>query len=245
MDKAFQIFGYSALERIAEAPKFNEWMYKTISPFLNGEILEVGSGIGNISDYAIKDGKYITLSDYDPTYVKLLIGKFSNATQVIDIIELDLAKETFQKEFSYLAERFETIFLLNVLEHIENDLEAVANLQFLLKPGGTLVVLVPSYHFLFSAIDQLLGHYRRYTIASLRPVIQMNDLIIKKAFYFNALGMAGWYWNKVFKQTEISQHKMNLFNKLVPIAKRIDKLFCHKIGLSTIIVAQKPEISAL
>lgn len=235
-----QQFGYSALERIAEAPRFNEWMYNTIRPYLLGDILEVGCGIGNISSYVIKDKKSITLSDYDANYISLLKIRFGGSPYVKNIIELDLARTAFKKELAPFAGSFDTIYLLNVLEHIEDDITAVNNLYYLLKPGGRLIVLVPSYRCLYSDMDRLLGHYRRYTISSLTQVIQKNKLHVIKAFHFNLLGMAGWYWNKIFKQAEISQEKMNLFNKLVPVGKLLDKLFLNKVGLSTIIVAGKP-----
>ena len=53
-------FGLETLDTIAEADKFNEWMYQILKPFCNGEILEIGSGIGNISSFFIEDN-YISL----------------------------------------------------------------------------------------------------------------------------------------------------------------------------------------
>ena len=54
--------GHETLKTIAKANEFNQWMYEAIEPYLKGKILEVGSGIGNISRYAIKKGKPITLT---------------------------------------------------------------------------------------------------------------------------------------------------------------------------------------
>lgn len=243
MNQAEQTFGLNVLESITEAPNFNEWMYQTIRPYLHGDILEVGSGIGNISSYAIRDGKSLTLSDYDPGYVSQLKEKFSSTPNVKNIIELNLAKNTFEEEFLRFAGAFDTIFLLNVLEHIDNDKEAVANLQYLLKPGGRLIILVPSYTFLFSNMDHLLGHYRRYSPSDLKNVVKINKLAVTKTFHFNALGIAGWCWYKLFKNAAFSKGKMTLFNKLVPVGKVLDKLLMNKVGLSVIIVATKPHNS--
>ena len=240
MKAAVQIVGLNALERMAEAPQFNQWMYTTIAPYLNGNILEIGSGIGNLSSFFIADGKHITLSDYDLEYVTLLKEKFRKH-KVADIYQLDLAQPDFTFQFAHLANSFDSVFLLNVLEHIADDYLAVQYCRFLLKPGGRLIILVPSYSFLFSKMDRLLGHYRRYTKASLKKVIIGNNLEVCKTFYFNFLGMAGWWWNKIFDKAEISETKMNLFNRLVPLAKLLDKITLQQAGLSTIIVAQKPE----
>jgi 2-polyprenyl-3-methyl-5-hydroxy-6-metoxy-1,4-benzoquinol methylase len=238
MDKIVENFGLHALERMAEAPRFNTWTYKVISPYLKGKILEIGSGIGNLSSYFIRDTKNIWLSDYDHKYIQLLKQKFPELPAT-NVLHLDLSDTLFKKENQHLQNTFDSIFLLNVLEHIEDDHRAVEYCRFLLKPGGSLLILVPAYPFLFSQMDKLLAHYRRYTVSTLKAVIAKNNLITEKAFYFNLLGILGWWWNKIFKIAEISQTKMNLYNTLVPLAKVLDKTFSKKFGLSVIVVARK------
>ena len=238
MNTPVQIYGYQALERIAVASAFNEWMFQTIEPYLKGKILEIGSGIGNLSKFFIDNGMTICLSDYDADYINILTERFPQISSCI--IKIDLSDPDF--EFNNLGYKssFDSIFLLNVLEHIQDDNRAVRNCLYLLKPGGTLLILVPSYSILFSKMDVLLGHFRRYTIRSLSDVLINNGMQIRKTLYFNALGTLGWLWNKIFNQNEISESKMNLFNKLVPIAKILDKILFQGIGLSTIAVATKP-----
>ncbi|MCC6516189.1 MAG: class I SAM-dependent methyltransferase, partial [Chitinophagales bacterium] len=46
--------GQTTLEAIDKADNFNEWMYQTIKPFCKGKVLEIGSGIGNISRYFLR-----------------------------------------------------------------------------------------------------------------------------------------------------------------------------------------------
>jgi 2-polyprenyl-3-methyl-5-hydroxy-6-metoxy-1,4-benzoquinol methylase len=111
--------GNQVLEVIAEANKFNHWMYQTIKPFLHGEILEIGSGIGNISKFFILNRIDITLSDTDYYYIKILKLNYDHHTCVKDIMHIDLQLHNFQVEYSHLKNKFDTIFLLNVLEHIE------------------------------------------------------------------------------------------------------------------------------
>jgi SAM-dependent methyltransferase len=232
------IYGYHSLERMAGAPRFNRWMYETISPFLSGRILEIGSGIGNLSNYFIEDGKSISLSDYDNDYVNLLKERY-NGKKVDNIFELDLSARDFETRYNHLADNFHSIFLLNVLEHINDDKTAILNCRFLLKPGGCLLVLVPAYPVLFSKMDILLGHHRRYTMKALKKVISDNNFKIKKGFRFNALGICGWGWSKIFNLTEISKTKINLYNNLVPVAKFFDKMAFHSLGLSVIVIAKK------
>src|SRR6202021_939147 len=171
---------------------FNKWTYETIRPFLEGHILEIGSGLGNISRYAIKDKMDITLSDFDNTYVKLLKERYSKESHVAAILEIDMGKADFSNYYQSLRESFDSIFFFNVIEHVNDDSEALQNCRFLLKSGGTLIVLVPAYQFLFSDIDKALGHHRRYTSAKLGSILQEQGFRIIERKYFNSLGIFGW-----------------------------------------------------
>lgn len=61
----------------------------------------------------------------------------------------------------------DAVVLLNVLEHIEDDAEAVRQLYRILKPGGIAVIEVPAGPTLYDVYDKLLMHYRRYSLAQL------------------------------------------------------------------------------
>jgi 2-polyprenyl-3-methyl-5-hydroxy-6-metoxy-1,4-benzoquinol methylase len=240
MNKVKNIDTYSteALEVMAQAPSFNQWMYEVIRPYISGRILEIGSGTGNISQYFINAGDMITLSDYNQNHLKILNGKFSSYNNVCDILQIDISENNIASH-SNLSKSFDTIFLLNVLEHIEKEDLALKNCNGLLKTGGKIIVLVPAYSYLFSKMDERLEHFRRYTTTSLEKVLRANGFATNKKFYFNSLGIAGWFWNKIFKKTEISKAKITSFNFLVPFAKFLDMLFLHRIGLSAVIVAEK------
>jgi len=227
--------GYQTLEVIAEAHEFNQWMFETIRPYCHGNILEIGSGIGNISWFFIQNNHSITLSDTDSFYVDYLKRKFSEST----IISIDLIHENFYRRYEHLFQTFDTVFLLNVLEHIDNDKQALENCGQFLKPGGSLVVLVPAYAFLFSKIDQSLHHYRRYTSKKISTMVPKKKFLIRKVFYFNAMGILAWMYGKLFGLHAIPSKKMRVFSRLVPLAKFIDKILFRRVGLSVIMVAQK------
>jgi len=227
--------GYQTLEVIAKADKFNQWMFETISPYCHGNILEIGSGIGNISRLFIQKGYSIILSDTDEHYIEQLKTSFRG----INIVSIDLIDEDFQKKYNRFFQTFDTVIFLNVLEHINNEDEAIENCRQFLKPGGALVILVPAYSFLFSKMDKELHHYRRYTAKTLSKVVSKKKFIVRKVFYFNAMGIFAWMYGKLFGMDSIPSKEMNLFNNLVPLAKFIDKIVFKKAGLSVIMVAQK------
>lgn len=224
------------------ANQFNKWMYDTICPYVNGEILEIGSGIGNISGFFIEENRSITLSDIDEYYNHHLRKEYPQLTKENKILSIDLQKANFNEYYIEITEKFDTVFLLNVLEHLQDESYAIQNCRHLLKKEGTLIILVPAYSYLFSEIDKSLGHYRRYTKRQLTTKIKEGNFDIERSFYFNSLGIIAWLYGKLMKYKFPPGGDIKFFNKLIPFARILDKLIFHKAGLSAITVAKKNDI---
>ncbi len=232
--------GLDILSVIERADKFNLWTYKTIKPFCKGKILEIGSGIGNISQFFIKDDQNITLSDIRDNYCEILKDKFKAKENNIDVINIDLVDQEFDTKYKNFIGTFDTVFALNVVEHIENDQLALKNIYKLLAKNGIVIILVPAYQALYNGIDKGLEHYRRYTQKLTDKVVASADFKIVHRQYFNSMGIFGWYISgKLQKNDTIPAGQMNLYNKLVPIFRLIDKMVFNKFGLSNISVGQK------
>jgi 2-polyprenyl-3-methyl-5-hydroxy-6-metoxy-1,4-benzoquinol methylase len=229
--------GLSVLDVISSADSFNRWMYDTIAPFCPGTILEIGSGIGNISQFFIKENKSIFVSDIRLNYRNFIKNKFDlDGKRVIDI---DIADVDFQNKYSDLLGKFDSVFCLNVVEHIEDDNISIANMMQLLKAGGKLTVLVPAYHWLYNGLDVTLNHYRRYNKKSLVKLMSKHGVVFD-SFYFNAIGILGWFVSgKIFKNKTILQGEMKLYNSFVPLFKLVDRILFRKIGLSVVCVIKK------
>lgn len=233
--KEIDLEGLETLNVIEKANKFNKWMYETIKPYCKGRILEIGCGIGNISEFFIQDSQEIVFSDLRDNYLEIVSKKFSNP-----VLKMDLVDAEFESKYEDLLNTFDTVFALNVIEHIENDKQAIANCKKLLKKGGNLIILVPAYQFLYNSFDTELEHFRRYTKNSLENIIQHNQLKIKKTFYFNVIGILGWFFSgSILKKKTIPEGQMGLFNKLVPVFKMADLITFKKIGLSVICISVK------
>ena len=231
--------GLETLQAIALADRFNEWMYQTIKPFCKGRILEIGSGIGNISTFFIRDGAQIMLSDIRPKYCEFLSKQFSDKKNCEGVVELDLVHPQFDQQFAGLLNSFDTVFALNVVEHIEDHDLAIRNALKLLRKGGNLVILVPAGQWLYNRFDKELGHYRRYTRKELKSVMSQHTKLLHTQ-YFNLAGMPGWFISgKILGKKTIPKGQMKLFNRLVPVFKFMDRLVANKIGLSVIGIGQK------
>lgn len=232
--------GSHTLQVISRAERFNLWMYEAFRNYLKGNILEIGSGIGNISRLVIRDSKFISLSDYNPDYVNFLKNEFSGSCYVKDIFSIDLLHPQFQTVYKSAKASFDSVFLLNVLEHLEDDSKSLENCLYLLKPGGHLVLLVPAYPSLYCTFDKELGHYRRYSAGSLKKLVREKNMNILGLQHFNVAGMVGWIFSgKILGKKQIGKNEMSFFDRIVPVVKILDKLVFKKAGLSLILAAQK------
>ena len=232
--------GEVTLDAISEAEKFNKWMFDVILPFSKGRVLEIGSGIGNISAHFLNAGFNIHLTDIRYQYCNRLNTRFDSEPLFLGAEIMDLVDPEFDSKFATQFQTYDTIVALNVIEHIKDDLTAIANCKKLLKTGGHLIILVPSYDALYNKFDVELGHYRRYRKSSLSALFQKNDLEILTKRYFNLAGILGWFVTGHLQENEsIPRSQMKLYNKLVPLFKLIDRISFNRVGLSTIVVGRK------
>ena len=216
------IVGESTLEVIAEADKFNRWMYQTIKPYCKGKVLEIGRGIGNISSFFMEDEFEILLTDIRKGYCQKLEERFQDNPFFMGTEVVNLTDEDFDSKFENHLGQYDTVFALNVVEHIYDDVLALKNCRKLLKEGGQLIILVPSYKQLYNRFDEELGHYRRYTKSMLSSVFLKNNFKIIHKQYFNFIGIFGWYvTGSILKKESIPGGQMRLYNLLVPIFKRL------------------------
>lgn len=234
--------GFETLKVISDAVNFNDWTFDTVRPYCSGHILEIGSGIGNISSRFVSNGYDITLSDIRQNYRDYLEIRFPGHARENKIIGIDLVDPDFNTRHASLAGKFDTVFALNVVEHIRNDREAIKNCASLLKPGGTLIILVPAFPFLYNTFDRELHHFRRYRKKDLANLFVQSGMEVQNAFYFNSGGIPGWYWSgNVQKNKIIPAGQMRTFDRLVPVFRILDRILFRSIGLSVVMTGRKRE----
>ncbi|MCK4857149.1 MAG: class I SAM-dependent methyltransferase [candidate division Zixibacteria bacterium] len=242
MDVKYSTKGNQNLQTIARSDNFCNWMYSQIRPFLHGNILEIGSGVGSYSQRVIADfpDSQVVLSDIDEGYVETLGAQYA-ARNNVRAVRLDLANPPRRADFAAIRVPIHSAFALNVMEHIADDVAAFNNIYELLQPAGTYVVLVPAHMFLYNAIDKAIDHYRRYNRRLMRKKIAQTGFRIERMFYFNFLSILGWYVNgNILKKELINEQAMGLFNKFVPLLKVIEKYILRQsVGLSLITVLRK------
>jgi SAM-dependent methyltransferase len=232
--------GEKTLRIISDADKFNKWIFQTIIPFCTGDVMEIGSGLGNISHFFLSSCVPVLLTDISPEYCSKLHNKFHGCHNLLGIENIDLADPDFDLKHKKFFNSFDTVFAINVLEHIQDDELAVKNCFKLLKKGGNLLIMVPSYQSLFNNFDKSLGHYRRYNLKSASDLLIRHGLYIIHRQYFNLMGIVGWFISgSIQKNNTIPGNQMKLYNRFVPVFRIADSITCRSFGLSSIVVGQK------
>ena len=234
-------YGTDTLKVISSAGKFNHWMYQTIAKHCSGKnILEIGSGIGNISGFFIANNIPISLSDFDKNYFPGLIDKFGENSNLKGIYHLDLADEDIEANHPELIGKFDTVFALNVVEHISDHELTIRNAYKLLNDNGRIIILVPAFQTIYNQFDLQLGHYRRYNKKLLKELIGSNGFKILHAQYFNFIGILGWFISgKVLGKKMIPEGQMKMYDTLVPVWKVVDFFTNRFAGLSVIVAGEK------
>lgn len=225
------ITGASTLESMSQAVWYNQWTVKKFAPFLRGDILEVGCGIGNFTKSLTKYGRVFAI-DINKNYVTDLKPSLNDSQVGFGDIE--------KGEYFFAKQKFDTVVCLNVLEHIRDDKKALKNMYGLLRSGGHLILLVPAYDFLFGRIDKEIGHFRRYNKKLLKSLLEEVSFKIVKTRVINFLGAVGWWIvSKLFLESRVSESKIKVFNLIAPAFLFLENFIQPPFGTSILIIAKK------
>jgi SAM-dependent methyltransferase len=226
--------GAETLDIMAAAPRFNAWQHAVIAPYVGRRVLEVGSGIGNMSEHLLAAGPDLAvLTDMDPWYRERLRARFGGRPGV-RVEELRLPDPGAAARLA--GDRLDTIVALNVVEHIADDTGALATMRELLAPGGRIVILVPALEALYGEMDRELGHERRYTRRTLAALFARAGFGVERMFWFNRAGVPGWWFNgRVRKVRRIPADQLRAFDALVPLF-RLERFLPLPFGQSLIAI---------
>jgi len=220
------------LESLTTAVRYHAWLTDLVRPYLGEHPLEIGSGLGDYAQTWIDSGTpQITVSDRDPGRFALLQQKFEGDDRV-HVQDVDVFAP-HQGDHSALV-------AMNVLEHIEQDVEALRSANRLLRPGGAVVMFVPAFGFAMSDFDRKVGHYRRYTVASLRTAYGQAGLDVEHIRYVNAPGLFAWFVGmRLLKMTPQDGPTVRLWDRaVVPVARAIEARVRPPFGQSVFAVGR-------
>ena len=227
------------LRQMARAQNYQRWQFQMVAPFLRGEVLEVGGGIGNFSPQLAGVARHLTSlepNEYCFNQLREKLAPLKNATA---------HRATVEALHQVLppGKKFDAIVMMNVLEHIKDDAAVLGELKKLLAPEGRIVVLVPAGQWAFGRVDVRLGHFRRYAKGYTRQLVAGLRLELERLRYYNFVGIWGWWWNAKFAARESqSDAQIRLFDGwIVPVLSRLEKYLAPPVGQSLLFVARHPK----
>jgi hypothetical protein len=219
---------HRVLESLGTATRYTDWLVDIIRPHLGDDPIEIGAGLGDHACRWLDDGvARITVTERDAELATALRRRFDGDWRV-DVKELDLLEAD--------PAGHSAAVLLNVLEHIDDDVEALRKARRL---AARVIVLVPAFPFAMSRFDREIGHHRRYTKPTLSAAARAAGLTVDVLDYVNAVGLIGWTVGMKFLRLEPRAGKvLSLWDRhVVPTARRIEEARKPPFGQSLLLVA--------
>jgi glycosyltransferase involved in cell wall biosynthesis len=228
-------YGRGVLNNLTGTPQYLSWVARKVRPHVGDEVLEVGAGIGNLTGRLMARRMLYVAAEQDPLHLHALRNRFLRTPNVA-VQKIDPEAPA---ELAGLEHCFDTVLCLNVMEHLEDPSAVLSRLEGTLKPGGSLVLLVPNAPALFGTLDRALGHKRRYSRAVAAQLLQAHGFTVSHAESFNKVSLVSWWaYSRVLHTHNISKLVLKIFDKSVWFWRRFDVLMPWP-GLSLLVVARK------
>jgi SAM-dependent methyltransferase len=234
----FEYGGVDILAHLACSQKTAKRVVSLFSEYLGSRVLEVGGGLGQISDVLIDDD--IDLVTLEPD--AHLFGKLKEKYDQLSNPEVqNLTVEGLLVE-GKLAADFDSAIYVNVLEHIADDNSELINVGKLLRTGGNVVIFSPALPILYGTMDGLSGHFRRYTKSELIDLVRDSGFEVIHVEYFDFVGIFPYFFMYRFlKVRTIGSGGMFVYDNIIlPISTVLGRLTRGRlIGKNLLIVGSK------
>lgn len=181
------------LEDLRGARHYRRWLVRLTSPYLGADPIEIGSGIGDYAAELAPGRDSYTATEPDPDRFAVLADRFAGDPVVrVQQLALPGGGGGPARQVGETGEH-SAVVMLNVLEHIADDVAALRSAAGLVRPGGAVVVFVPAFNGAMSRFDRLIGHHRRYTRRTLAEAVTAAGLTIERLHYVNSVGLISWF----------------------------------------------------
>jgi SAM-dependent methyltransferase len=212
------------LDIFAYARRWKRYWSSQLRPYVQGNVLEVGAGIG-ANTPLLRDatrGRWLCLEP-DPALASQIQGQDVRVGTLGDLG----------------AERFDTILYIDVLEHIEDDAAELSRAMDALKPGGRVIVLSPAHQSLYSPFDASIGHFRRYDRASLS---RLSPHAPERIFYLDSMGLFASAANRLFlRQSMPTLAQIQTWDRwIIPVSRVVDPVLGYQAGKTIVGIWNNP-----
>jgi hypothetical protein len=224
----------AALESLASAVNYNNWLTSLAVPHLGDYPIELGSGLGDYAQAWLDAGiPRITTSEVDPYRLAKLRQRFADDARV-DVAAFDVLSPQPSDHSALVA--------FNVLEHISDHIGALRAAHKLLRLAGKVIMFVPAFEFAMSRFDRQVGHVRRYTMSSMRTAMTEAGLEIIENRYVNMPGLPAWFVGmRLLRMSPGEGPLLSVWDKgVVPMARKFEANRRAPFGQSVFAVGRVP-----
>lgn len=213
--------GKDNLDIMTLAVNYNNYIYRWIDEYNYNNILDFGAGNGE--------------------YCNRINPNKICAVELDDHLRANLKCKSYKYLEDLKDNKFDLIYSLNVLEHIEDDLSIVKELALRLSDDGLIKILVPARMEIYSTMDEKVGHYRRYNKKELIHLLENSNFKVIEYRYFDFVGyILSLLYKLIDNSGDINPSSLKIYDKyLFPISVFIDKItFGKLIGKNLMVIAR-------
>jgi ubiquinone/menaquinone biosynthesis C-methylase UbiE len=201
-------------------------------PWLGEHAVEIGSGNGDYASAWAEKGHRLTVTEALESRLSILRERFGE-NPLIDVEEMRLPSD--------LEATYSAAVAYNVIEHIEDDVAALASMRRLVRVGGYVTIVVPAFEIGMSEFDRKIGHFRRYRIEMVKEKMRAAGLEPVSVRYINFVGLVMWVLLvRLLRQPPRNSAALRLYDRLVvPIVARLESKITFPFGQSVFAVGQR------
>lgn len=230
---------------MADMQHYPAYLLHLVVQHLGPTVWEIGIGNGQTVRELLARGHRIVATDIARECLDALLASLQqfdpSSRDRVCSLQIDLNAPS---SLIPLREKsIDAVISFNVLEHIENDTAALTAIRSVVPDRAVLGLIVPAHPSLYGKMDAQAGHYRRYTRATLRSVLERSGWSVQQCRYVNAMGAVGWwYHNRCRRNTALDDPSVNQQMRLAdrwlpPLAKATDPWLGSWFGLSVLAIA--------
>jgi SAM-dependent methyltransferase len=225
-----------SLDLLKDTYNYNHWIYSLLRKHLGDEVCEVGAGIGNLTQFFLGARRLLCVEP-DAEYFGFL-EKIAAIHRNVEVFNGDLD--------GWLGTRpggeFDSVVCVNVLEHIEDDVQALKQMKNMLRQGGRVLLYVPAAPWAYGQLDIELGHYRRYSKGMIRKAATAAGLEVDRLKHVNFIGVWGWFLHAcILRRKVVSPQSARLIDRLVPFISALERIVPIPAGQSILAILRKQD----
>jgi SAM-dependent methyltransferase len=231
---------HDAQSRMGHLLAYYGWTLSLFGETFEGPAADAGAGSGHFTDLLARRVSPVLALEGGQENLGILRERFAGDANV-QVRDCDLTRcgEMLREH------GVRSIFTLDVLEHLPDDLAVLRQFHDALPQGGTLYIKVPALQWLYGPVDDASGHYRRYSVGRLRRVVTDAGFRVERCRYMNLAGVLPYFIkSRVLRRQEnfsrtFSLAQIQRIQRAMPYLRQLDRFTGPLLGLSVVCIARR------